>query len=117
MERQTELIAELLGDVTGNQALDHTPDKARPLIGRQRAVLEPPCHQRSRSAVPNALGVCLKEANALLDGCRIIKQELVCKPVQLHLVKRAQIPNQSGYCQYARIMDRTIFGSNLDLNF
>ena len=91
MESQTELIVELLGDVTGKQALDHPPDKARPLIGCQRAVFEPPCHQRSRSAVPKAFGVCLKEANALLDGCRIIEQELVCKLVQLHFVKRAQI--------------------------
>ncbi|MEA2604255.1 MAG: hypothetical protein QOF89_5247 [Acidobacteriota bacterium] len=89
MERQTELIAELLGDVTGKQALDHTPDKARPLAGCQRAVFEPPCHQCSRSAVPKAPGICLKEANALLDGCRIIKQELICKLVQLHLVKWA----------------------------
>ena len=31
------------------------------------------------------------ELNALLDGCRIIKQKLVCKLVQLHLVERAQI--------------------------
>jgi len=91
MERQTELIAELLGDVTGKQALDHTSDEARPLTGCQRAVLEPPCHQRSRSAVPKPLGLCLKKANALLDGCRIIEQERVRKLVQLHLVKRAQI--------------------------
>ena len=69
MERQTELIAELVGDAIGKQALDHTLDKASPLIMPQRAVFEPSSHQRSCSAVPNALGVCLKEANALLDGC------------------------------------------------